>query len=129
LKRDLIYIGQHLSDPAFVFAGGGSEKVGNADAQVVTISGPGTSVKWDVDAKSGRVLRESFQAMRPSGPVQAEAYLDDWKTADGLTLPYLRKNKENGQDSSTSQFTSIQINPTVDAKLFDKPSSEAKAQQ
>jgi zinc protease len=129
LKRDLVYIGQHLTDPAFVFAADGSEKVGNAEAQIVAVSGPGTSVRWDIDPKTGRVLRESFQAMRPAGPVQAEAYLEDWKTSDGLTLPYLRKNKENGEDSSTSQFTSIQINPTVDAKLFDKPASEAKVQQ
>jgi hypothetical protein len=65
--------------------------------------------------------------MGQSGPVQAETDLEDWKTSDGLTLPYLRKTKQNGEDFSTAQYTVIQINPTVDPKLFDKPVSEAKA--
>ena len=65
--------------------------------------------------------------MGRSGPVQGESELSDWKTSDGLTLPYLHKNKQNGEDSSSVQFTGIQINPAVDPKLFDKPASEAKA--
>ncbi len=61
--------------------------------------------------------------------MQAETDLEDWKTSDGLTLPYLRKTKQNGEDSSSTQYTTIQINPAVDPKLFDKPVSEAKVTQ
>jgi zinc protease len=127
LKRDLVYISQHVDDPAFVFAAAGTEKVGATDAQIVEISGPGTATRWYVDPSSGRVLREAYQTMGPSGPVKTETDLEDWKSTDGLTLPYLRKNRQDGKDSSTSQFNSIQINPKVDAKMFDKPSSEANA--
>ena len=129
LKRDLVYIGQHVDDPAFGFAAGGTEKIGTTDAQIVDISGPGTTTRWDVDPGTGRVLRESYLTMGPSGPVKAETDLDDWTMTDGLTLPYLRKNRQDGKDSSTTQFNTIQINPKVSSKLFDKPASEAKATQ
>jgi hypothetical protein len=129
IKRDLVYIGQHVNDPAFVFSAAGTEKIGNVDAQIVDVAGSGMTVRWYVDPASGRVLRESYPSLGRSGPVQAQTDLDDWKTTDGLTLPFLHKNKQNGEDASTVQFTGIQINPQVDPKLFDKPSSEAKGPQ
>jgi zinc protease len=129
IKRDLVYIGQHVNDPAFVFSAAGTQKVGNVDAQIVDVAGSGMTVRWYVDPASGRVLREAYPSLGRSGPVQAETDLDDWKTTDGLTLPFLHKNKQNGEDASTVQFTGIQINPQVDPKLFDKPSSEAKGPQ
>jgi zinc protease len=129
IKRDLVYIGQHVNDPAFVFSASGTEKIGNVDAEIVDVAGSGMTVRWYVDPASGRVLRESYPSLGRSGPVQAQTDLDDWKTTDGLTLPFLHKNKQNGEDASTVQFTGIEINPQVDPKLFDKPSSEAKGPQ
>ena len=129
LKRDIVYISQHVDDPAFIFSAAGKEKIGSAEAQIVDVSGPGTLTRWYVDPGSGHILREAYQTMNSSGPVKAETDLDNWKTVDGLTLPYLRKNRQDGKDSSTTEFKSIQINPQVDPKLFDKPASEAKATQ
>jgi zinc protease len=127
IKRDMIYLGQNLGNPSFTFAASGKEKIGNVEAGIVDISGDGIAMRWYVDPQSGHVLRESYQGAGRSGPVQDLTDLDDWKTTDGLTLPFLHKNKQNGEDASTIQFNSIQINPTVDSTLFDKPASEAKA--
>jgi hypothetical protein len=41
-------------------------------------------------------------------------------------LPYLHTNKQDGKDSSVVKYDTIQINPTLDAKLFDKPAAESK---
>src|ERR1019366_1500355 len=114
LKRDLIYIGQHASDPAFSFSAQGTEKIGDVNAQILEVNGEGVSMRCFVDPQSGRVLRESYRMMGQSGPVQAETDLEDWKTSDGLTLPFLRKTKKNGEDFTAAQYTVIQINPTVD---------------
>jgi len=127
IKRELVYVGQHVNDPAFVFAASGTEKIGDVDAEILDVTGPGVNTRWFVDPATGHVLRETYAAVARSGPVQGQTDLDDWRTTDGLTLPFLRKNKQNGQDSSTVQFNGFQFNPTVDPKLFDKPSSEAKA--
>ena len=129
LKRDLIYVGQHAGDPAFSFSAQGTEKIGDVNAQILDINGEGVSMRCYLDPQSGRVLRESYRTIGIAGPVQAETDLEDWKTSDGLTLPYLRKTKQNGEDSSSTQYTTIQINPAVDPKLFDKPVSEAKVTQ
>lgn len=127
LRRDLIYIAQHAGDPAFSFTAAGTEKIGDINAQILDVHADGLSMRCYLDPQNGRVLRESYHSMGPSGPVEAETDLEDWKTVDGLTLPYIRKNKQNGEDSSKAEYTAIQINPTVDSKLFDKPVSEAKA--
>ncbi len=130
IKRDLIYLTQHLDDPAFSFAAAGTEKIGDVNAAIVQVSGPGVSLRWFVDPKSGRILREAYQGLSASGtPAQNVVTFDDWRTTnDGLTLPFLRKSTSDGQDSSSAQFTSFQINPTVDAKLFAKPANPKPAQ-
>ncbi len=127
IKRDMIFLGQHVDDPSFAFTGSGTEKIGIVDASIVDISGAGIAMRWYVDPQTGRVLRESYQGAGRTGPSQDVTDLEDWKTTDGLTLPYLHKNKQNGEDASTVQFNSIQINPAIDSTLFDKPASEAKA--
>jgi hypothetical protein len=67
------------------------------------------------------VLRETYTTVGRSGPVTGETDFADWQTSDGVTLPRARKNKQDGEDSSEAEYKSIQINPTVDAKLFEKP--------
>jgi zinc protease len=128
VHHDPIYLAQHVNDPAITFAAAGTEKIGDVDAAIVDVGGAVPWIRWYVDPKSGRVLREAYKGMGQSGPFQAETELSDWRTADGLTFPYLHKNRQDGKDSSTVQYTSIQINPTVDPKLFDKPAA-AKAEQ
>jgi hypothetical protein len=54
--------------------------------------------------------------------------MDDWKPVSGLTLPMVRHNKQDGQDSSTAEYTAIEFNPAVDSKLFEKPAEKPPAQ-
>ncbi|HWH58040.1 MAG TPA: pitrilysin family protein [Terriglobales bacterium] len=123
IHRDLIYIAQHASDPAFAFAASGSEKSGDTDTAIVDVSGPGVDLRWFVDPQSGKVVRETYQAMGRSGPENTETAFSDWRPVNGLNLPFHRANKQNGQDASTTQFTSFELNPQVDPKIFEKPAS------
>lgn len=127
IKRDLVYLGQHLHDPAFTFKSEGNAKVENADAAALSINGPDVSLRWYVDPQSGRVLRESYETTGPQGPIHADTDFQDWKTTDGLTLPYKRISSRNGKVAGTSQYTLIQINPSISPKLFDKPVVEAQS--
>jgi zinc protease len=120
IHRDLIYIGQHLDDPAFAFSAKGTEKVGNVDTQIVDVSGSGVTLHWFVDPQSGRILQESYDAMGRSGPTHAVTELSEWKTTDGVAFPSVHTNKQDGKTTNTSVFNSIQFNPPVDAKLFEK---------
>ena len=124
IKRDLTFVAQHADDPKFTFTANGSQKIGDVDAAIVDINADGTPVRWYVDPKTGRILRETYSAMGRSGPFQGETDLSDWKSFDGVTLPAKQVNKQDGKEASTVTFTEIHMNPQVDPKLFDKPASK-----
>src|SRR5207247_5473348 len=121
IHRDLLYIAQHVSDPAFSFTASAMEKSGDVNTAVVDISGPGLEMRWFVDPQSGKIVRETYKGTGPSGPVDTETSFSDWKVVEGLNLPFHRENKQGGAVASTIQFTSFQPNPTVDPKIFEKP--------
>jgi zinc protease len=124
VKRNLIYLGQHADDPAFIFAASGTEKIGDVEAAILDLSGPDISVQLYVDPQSGRVLREKYQGMGRSGPSMQETDLSNWKTSDGITIPHLHTNKQNGEVTSTSEVQSLELNPPVDEKMFEKPAAQ-----
>ena len=121
IRRDLVYLGQHVNDPAFSFTASGTDKADGA--AIVDVSGPGVTMRWFVDPVSGRVVRETYKGMGQSGPVDTETVFSDWKPVEGLNLPFHRENKQNGESSSSVQFSSIQLNPTIDPKIFEKPAA------
>jgi len=121
IHHDPIYIGQHLNDPAFTFTATGTEKIGDIEAAVVDVGGAIAWIRWYVDPNNGQILREIYKGMGQSGEFQGQTELSDWRTADGLTFPYVHQNKQDGKDTSTVKYTAIQINPTVDPKMFEKP--------
>lgn len=86
-------------------------------------------MRWYIDPATGRILRETYQAMGQSGPFEGATNLSNWKTDQGITLPTTHANQQNGKDSSTAEFTAVEFNPTVDPKLFQKPVAEAKPAQ
>jgi len=126
LHHDLVYVAQHVDDPAFTFTAAGTEKIGDVDAAILDIDGAIPWVRWYIDPKTGYILREKYKAMGQAGPFEGESNLADWRTADGLTMPYKHQNKQDGQETSNAEFKKIELNPTVDPKLFAKP-AEAPA--
>jgi len=128
IKRDPIFIAAHSKDPNVFFQAGGTEKVGETEARIVDVSAAGAAIRWFVDPQTGHILKETYRTIGQGGPVQGETDLDDWKPVSGLNLPMLRHNKQNGQDSSTAQYTALEFNPSVDPKLFAKPAEKPAAQ-
>ena len=120
LHRYSVYVGQHLNDPAFAFADVGTKKIGRTETRMVAIDGPGVSVRWFVEPQTGRILREDY----PYNGMIATTDFEDWRASDGLTLPYIRKFGED-----TVQYNSVQINPTVDPKIFERPAIQRSANQ
>jgi zinc protease len=128
IKRDPIFIASHWKDPNVFFRAGGTEKVGDVEARIVDVNAAGASIRWFVDPQSGHILKETYRTLNQGGPVQGETDLDNWKSVNGLTVPFLRKNKQNGEDSSSAEYTALEFNPTVDPKLFEKPAEKPAAQ-
>ena len=128
IKRDPIFIASHWKDPNVFFRAGGTEKVGDIEARIVDVNADGTAIRWFVDPQSGHILKETYRTLNQGQPVQGETDLDNWKPVNGLNISFVRHNKQNGQDSSTSKYTTLEFNPTVDPKLFEKPAEKPAAQ-
>src|SRR5229473_6554424 len=128
IKRDPIFIASHWKDPNVFFNADGTEKVGDVEARIVDVNAAGAAIRWFVDPQTGHILKETYRTLSQSGPVQGETDFDNWKSISGLTLPLVRHNKQNGQDSSTSEFTALELNPAVDPKLFEKPTEQPTPQ-
>ena len=128
IKRDPIYIAGHSKDANVFFRAAGTEKVGDVETRIVDVNASGTAIRWFVDAQNGHIVKETYPTIGQHGPVQGETDMDDWKALSGITIPALRHNKQNGQDSSTTEYTTLELNPTVDPKLFEKPAAETPAQ-
>ncbi len=128
IKRDPIFIASHWKDPNVFFNAGGTEKVGDINARIVDVNAAGAAIRWFVDPQSGHILKETYKTLNQDGPVQGETDMDDWEPINGLNIPMVRHNKQNGQDSSTAEYTALEINPAVDPKLFEKPAEKPAAQ-
>jgi hypothetical protein len=128
LQHDLVYVAQHADDPSFTFTSAGTEKIGDVQASILDIGGAIPWVRWYVDPKTGYVLREKYKATGQSGPFEGETNLADWRAADGLTMPYKHQNKQDGNETSNAEVKKIELNPTLDPKLFARP-AEAQAEK
>lgn len=125
IHHDLVYVAQHADDPAVTFNAAGTEKIGDVDAAIVDIGGSIPWLRWYVDPNTGHVLREKYKGVGRSGPFEGETNFSDWRTADGVTLPYKHENKQNGEEASLVEYKKIELNPPVDPKLFEKPVEKA----
>ncbi len=128
IKRDPIFIAAHSKDPTVFFRAGGTEKVGDIEARIVDVNAAGAAVRWFVDPQTGHILKETYRTIGQHGPAQGETDMDSWKPVNGLNLPMVRHNKQDGQESSTAEYTALEFNPMVDSKLFEKPAEKPAAQ-
>jgi zinc protease len=128
IKRDPVFIASHWKDTNVFFRAGGTEKVGDTVATIVDVNAAGAAIRWFVDPETGRILKETYRTLSQGQPVQGETDMDNWKPVNGLNVPFIRRNKQDGQESSTAEYTSLEFNPTVDPKLFDKPAEKPPAQ-
>jgi zinc protease len=119
-RGDMITVLQNVDNGKYTFSAGGTEKVGTVDAQVLSIDTEGSSIKWLVDPASGKVLRK----VAPSPRGETVMDYTDWKTVDGITLPVAFASTTAGQPSGSGKMTTLEINPAVDAKAFEKPAAK-----
>ena len=129
IKRDPIFIASHWKDPDVFFHAGGTEKVGNVESRIVDVNAAGAAIRWFVNPSDGHILKETYLTLGRNGPAQGETAMDDWKTIDGITIPLQRKNKQNGEETSLVEYKKLEINPAVDAKIFEKPAEKQPERQ
>lgn len=121
LKRDPFFVVQHANDPKFTFSAAGSEKVGDVETTILDVIADGAPVRWFVDPQSGHILRASAPGAGPGGPGEVVTDYSNWKSVQGLSLPFREARTRGGEKESTVDVQEVEVNPSVDPKLFDKP--------
>lgn len=126
VKRDIIYVTQHINDPKYTFTADGTEKIGDLETRVVNVNADGAEMRWYVEPASGRVPRVEFHTVGPEGPADRVVNYSNWRNSNGLSLPYKRAISENGEAAVEDTFKTIEINPVIDPKLFEAPATKAR---
>ena len=95
----------------------GEEKVGERATYVIEATpAEGDPEKWYFDAETGLLLRMDVERESPLGKQPVEVYLDNYKEADGVKLPFSLRQV-------TSAFT---INITIDKVTHGESIDDAK---
>jgi zinc protease len=122
LGTELQSVLAHADEAGYIFNATGHEKVGDVDATLVSVTTPaGATMRWYVDMSTGRMLRKST-----SHGAEGESVTEysDWKMVDGLNFP-MRYTVYRGTDkAATGEWKTIEVNQTVDPKIFVKPAAQ-----
>lgn len=103
-----------------VFTVSGKETIGGVETDVLDVNLGGTLHRWYVDAE-GRILRTWSKGMQMGQEVEKVNEFSDYRTVDGMQIPYKVVIKQNGEEGGTAELIELQLNPTVDPKVFEKP--------
>ena len=126
LKSDPVYVAQHKDDPKFTFSAAGSEKVGEVETKILNVNADGAQVRWFVDPQSGWILRTSAHRTGPQGPGEVVTDFANWKTVDGMPVPFSITRSRDGEKESSIEIKEVEFNSSVDPKLFEKPASKTE---
>jgi Predicted Zn-dependent peptidases len=116
-RAEMISVLKNIDNPKYTFNTAGTEKFSSIDAPILVINADGTAIKWLVDPSTGRILRRVSQS--PRGEAVTE--FTEWKSFGGITIPVAFTTSTNGQPSGSGKLTTMEINPTIDPKMFEKP--------
>lgn len=121
--RDPIYLASHWKDPEIRFTAIGNDLVNGVPAKIVDVAAGSVRVRWFVEEKSGRLLREEYLALGEHGRISAATDLSDWRSMGGLVLPAKHENYQEGSPTSVVMQNGLELNPEVDAKAFARPAA------
>ena len=98
--------------------------MGEATVEQVAIALDGTNYMRGIDPATGRLLSLAYERRGPEGNFgQFVQEFSDFRTVDGLTLPFKTAGAFNGQPwkERSSTVEAITLNGKVDPALFEKP--------
>ncbi len=124
LGRDLRTIVRYAADPALEAAAAGSEAVDGVPCEVVQVDFRGASSRLWI-AADGRVLKQTYQGDNPMtrAPGSFEVLYSDYREIEGRKVPHTQVIAIDGQEFATLTLESFEVDPEVDAALFERPAA------
>jgi zinc protease len=125
LQRELWFVAQHANDPQYGFTANGTAKVGDLETAVLDVHTGAQQLRWYIDPKTGHIVRLEYQGSTPQGPATQVVDISDWKVVDGITWSFHTELTTNGTPAVSATVSSVEVNPPVDPKIFEKPAEKA----
>jgi hypothetical protein len=126
VRRAPVFLLRHRKEPGFMVSAAGAGKVGDVAVEQLSIEFAGDRATWSVDPATGRVLAQTYRGEGPSGaPGEIVDTYSDFRTVDGVTVPFKVVSTFNGEPGSSGVTTAVEINKPVDASLFEAPKPAA----
>jgi zinc protease len=120
-RQDLITMLKYPERYTFTVAG--TEKVNNVDGQILQVGIEGETARWVIDAATGKPLRKIAKGRGPMAQGDQVTDFTDFKTFGGITFPTAFTTTSNGQTVGSGKLTTVEVNPAVDSKAFEKPAA------
>ncbi|HET7712748.1 MAG TPA: hypothetical protein VFL80_12520, partial [Thermoanaerobaculia bacterium] len=120
MRFDVLNVLRNAEKEGYTVTVAGTEKIGDVNAQILQISIGGSPVKWWIDPATGRLLRTSRQGRMGEQVVE----ITHWKEFGGINFPVAANQSAGGQQQASIRVTSIEVNPTLDPALFEKPAAK-----
>src|SRR5262249_5016046 len=111
----------------FKAAFAGTDTVEGTTVDQVAVSFDGLNLRLGIDPASGRVSSLAYQGRGAKGLWgEIVRTYSDYRTIDGITIPFKTKGMFNGQPDPDQSFSieSIAFNIKPDPAVFEKPKSE-----
>ena len=101
----------------------GEHNVDGIDTYVIKLTRPnGKSETWYLDANTYLEYKSESEWVDFAYPSPAESYFDDFRTIDGLVIPYFVERTFFQRDR-IMQIEDIEFNPEIDESIFVMPQS------
>jgi hypothetical protein len=114
------YMAQHFQNYSCELQG--TEQIGGVSTFKLRINAEGTEFYWNVDPSTNRILRDRIH--NADGEVITDA--SDWRIVDGIYFPFRSHHVVNNKIFER-YISDYWVNPAIDSKLFEPPSSIAQA--
>ena len=122
VRRDMIPLLLATADGTLAVRALPDEGLEGQVLNVLEISGPELQpVRLYIDSR-GLVVRQRFTASGPDGkPVEAEEVFSDYRSVNGVQVPYKADVRRAGRVILSRTLTSVALNTPIDDTLFARP--------
>lgn len=121
LSIGMLSVAMNYNQPGYTYKAAGTELIDGKVAAIVDITANGNQTRWYMDPDSGLVRR----IVRNAGGHTRVTNITDWKTSEGITLPWHTVNSEDGKLLSNYELRSFELNPPDNPSLFTRPAAVA----
>ena len=121
-SRNLLFLLRSHDDPALEVVADTEEAVDGVNCRVIATSFKGVESRLWV-APDGKVLKQTYQGNNPitRAPGNIEAVYSDYRAEGPVQIAHKQARRMDGQQIMAITIETFELNPKVDASLFQKP--------